>query len=128
MTEELEQARGLLKAGDIPGLLRHLRGAGEALPLGELAGLVAEAARRAGFADLAQAAAMVAEDDGDIQALYAFGYACIERGACYLAVRPLARAMELAPDSARQPRHSACPRRTSTRPGRLRTALSSHTT
>jgi len=100
MTEELEQARGLLKAGDIPGLLRHLRGAGEALPLGELAGLVAEAARRAGFADLAQAAAMVAEDDGDIQALYAFGYACIERGACYLAVRPLARAMELAPDSA----------------------------
>ena len=32
--------------------------------------------------------------------LYDFGYACLERGAGYLAVRPLARALDLAPESA----------------------------
>ena len=36
----------------------------------------------------------------DARALYDFGYACTERGVCYLAVRPLARALELAPDAA----------------------------
>jgi tetratricopeptide (TPR) repeat protein len=105
VTEELERARGLLAAGDISGLLRHLRAHGEALPLGEVARLVAGAAQLAGFADLAQAAAAVAEgEDGsgpeDARALYEFGYACIERGIGYLAVRPLARALELAPDAA----------------------------
>ena len=105
VTEELEKAQGLLASGDIPGLLRHLRADGEALPLGEVARLVAGAARLAGFDDLAQAAAAVAGGgDGsgtqDALALYDFGYACIERGAGYLAVRPLARALELAPDAA----------------------------
>jgi hypothetical protein len=105
VAEELENARGLLSSGDVPGLLRHLRWHGEALPLGEVARLVAGAARLAGFDDLAQAAAAAAEPgDGssrqDARALYDFGYACIERGAGYLAVRPLARALELAPDAA----------------------------
>ena len=100
VTEELERARGLLASGDISGLLRHLRAHGEALPLGEVARLVAGAAQLAGFADLAQAAAAVAEgEDGsgteDARALYDFGYACIERGVAYLAVRPLARALGL---------------------------------
>jgi len=105
VTEDLEKAQGLLASGDISGLLRHLRAHGEALPLGEVARLVAGAARLAEFDDLAQAASAVAEGgDGsgaeDARALYDFGYACIERGAGHLAVRPLARALELAPDAA----------------------------
>ena len=65
---------------------------------------MAGAAQLAGFDDLAQAAAAVAEGgDGsgaqDARALYDFGYACIERGADYLVVRPLARALEVAPDA-----------------------------
>ena len=105
VAEELEKAQGLLASGDISGLLRHLRAHGEALPLGEVARLVAGAARLAGFDDLAQAAAAVAEGGDasgpqDARALYDFGSACIERGIGYLAVRPLARALELAPDAA----------------------------
>ena len=65
---------------------------------------MAGAARLAGFDDLAQAAAAVAgrgpRRPEDARALYDFGYACMERGVGYLAVRPLARALELAPDAA----------------------------
>jgi hypothetical protein len=100
VTEDLEKAQSLLASGDIQGLLRHLRVHGEALPLDEMARLMAGAARVAGFDDLAQAAAAAAEDEADPRAYYDFGYACIERGVQYLAVRPLARALELAPDSA----------------------------
>jgi hypothetical protein len=105
VSEELGKAQDLLASGDIPGLLRHLRAHGEALPLGEVAQLVARAARLADFDDLARAAAAVAEGGdgsgpGDVRALYDFGYACIERGIGHLAVRPLARALELAPDAA----------------------------
>jgi hypothetical protein len=102
VAEELQTAQGLLASGDLPGLLLYLRTDGEALPLGEVARLVAGAARLAEFDDLAQAAAAAAEGgDGaeDARALYDFGYACLERGAAHLAVRPLARALELAPDA-----------------------------
>jgi tetratricopeptide (TPR) repeat protein len=99
---ELEEAEGLLASGDLPGLLRQLRVHGGELPLVEVARLVAEAAQLAGFDDLAQAAAAAADGSGpqDARVLYDFGYACLERGAAYLAVRPLARALELAPDAA----------------------------
>ena len=101
---ELQEAQGLLASGDVPGLLRQLRAHGGALPLGQVAGLVAGAARLAGFDDLAQAAAAAGGGDGcgprDARVLYDFGYACLERGAGYLAVRPLARALDLAPESA----------------------------
>ena len=60
---ELEEAQGLLASGDISGLLRLLRVQGEALPLGEVARLVGEAARLAGFDDLARAAAAVADSE-----------------------------------------------------------------
>jgi hypothetical protein len=105
LAEELEKAQGLLASGDVPGLLRHLRAHGEAFPLGKVARLVTGAARLAGFDDLAQAATAVAGGgDGsgsqDARALYDFGYACLERGAAHLAVRPLAHALELAPDAA----------------------------
>lgn len=99
-----EEAQGLLASGDVRGLLRYLRWHGETMPLLEVAGLVEGAARLAGFEDLAAAAAAVAAgEDGsgpqDAPSLYAFGYACLDRGADYLAIRPLARALELAPDA-----------------------------
>ena len=104
VTGELEKAQGLLASDDISGLLRYLRAGGEELPLGEVARLVAGAARLAGFDDLAQAAAAAAGGDGagtkDARVLYDFGYACTERGVGYLAVRPLARALDLAPGAA----------------------------
>lgn len=85
MAKELEKAQGLLASGDVSGLLRLLRADGGALPLGEVVRLAAEAARLAGFDDLARAAAAVAGGgDGsgaeDARTLYDFGYACIERG------------------------------------------------
>jgi hypothetical protein len=39
--EELEQAQDLLAAGDVPGLIGHLRAADETLPLSEIARLLA---------------------------------------------------------------------------------------
>jgi hypothetical protein len=102
---ELEETLGLLAAGDLPGRLRYLWVHAGALPLGGVARLVAGAARLAGFDDLAAAAVAVADDqDGsgpqDARVLYDFGLACLERGAGYLAVRPLARVLEPAPDAA----------------------------
>jgi hypothetical protein len=102
---ELEEAEGLLASGDLPGLLRQLRVHGGELPLGEVARLAAGAARLAGFDDLAQAAAAAADAEdgpgpGDARVLYDFGYACLDRGGGYLAVRPLARALDLALQSA----------------------------
>jgi len=105
VTEELAKARDLLAAGDVRSLLRHLHSAGDTLPPDEVARLAEGAARLAEFDDLAQAAAAVAEAGDhsgaeDARLLYAFGYACIDHGLSDLAVRPLARALELAPDSA----------------------------
>ena len=103
--EQLEKAQGLLASlGDISGLLRHLRACSETLPLGEVARLVAGAARLAGFDDLAQAAAAVAASRGRLRrpgraGAVHFGYACIEHGRGYLAVRPLAAPWSWSPDS-----------------------------
>ena len=47
MDEQLEQAQGLLAAGDVPGLILQLRAAGERLPLSGMARLLAGAARLA---------------------------------------------------------------------------------
>jgi hypothetical protein len=106
VTDELEKAQGLLASGDVPGLLRLLRAQGETLPLEQVAQLVEGAAQAAGFDDLQQAAAALAALHADtsppgdaLAALWRFGYACLEHGAGYLAVRPLARALELAPDA-----------------------------
>jgi hypothetical protein len=38
------KAQGLLESGDVAGLLRYLRADGDALPLGEVAALMAERA------------------------------------------------------------------------------------
>lgn len=105
MSEAIAEARALLASGDLPGLLRYLRADGGALPLGGVAGLVAEAAGLAGFDDLARAAAAVSGGgDGaglpEPYALWHYGYLCLERGVGYLAIRPLARALELLPGAA----------------------------
>ena len=104
VTEGMGKAQGLLASGDLGGLLRYLRTDGDALPLEAVAALVAEAGRLAGFDDLARAAAAVAgggggSGAGDPVALLVFGCACLERGVGYLTIRPLARALVLAPDA-----------------------------
>lgn len=104
MSEQLEQANGLLASGDVAGLLRFLRTDGGELPLGRVIQLVADAAQIAGFDDLTQAATALVGGDcsgtREAQALYNFGFACLEHGAGYLAIRPLALALHLAPGSA----------------------------
>ena len=99
-----EEARGLLAAGDVPGLLRHLRADGVLLPLEAVAALVAGVGRLVGCDDLVQTAAAVADGgDGsgaeDVKALYDFGCECVDHEIGYLAVGPLARALVLAPDA-----------------------------
>ena len=96
--EGCERARGLVAAGDVPGVVRYLRADGGTLPVGEVAGLVAGLARLTGCGDL-ERAAVAAADGGaeDAQALYDFGFACLDQGLAFLAVRPLERALELAP-------------------------------
>ena len=54
--ERAGEARGLLAARDVPGLVRYLRANGGTLPLGEVAALVAGIGRVTGCADLARAA------------------------------------------------------------------------
>jgi hypothetical protein len=92
-----DEARELLRAGDIPGLLRHLRFNAEDMQQTEVARLIGEAAAQSGFDDLRQAAAAVAADPDDPGKLYEYGYACVERGVSYLAVPALRRALDLAP-------------------------------
>jgi hypothetical protein len=83
---DLLKAWERLDAGDIPGALQQLRSGAETLPLGEMALVVGRAAGSAGFDDLRKAAAELAAQPDRAQALYDFGYACIERGLSYLAI------------------------------------------
>ncbi|GAA2020408.1 hypothetical protein GCM10009839_16380 [Catenulispora yoronensis] len=101
--DPLAVAEALVAEDDISGLIRHLRGAGDRLPLADLARVLHAAARSSGFDDLAEAAADLvgAEAGGDAEdrarALFDFGYTCIERGIAFLAIRPLSAAVELEP-------------------------------
>ncbi|MGW1724220.1 hypothetical protein ACWCQK_14955 [Streptomyces sp. NPDC002306] len=97
---ELLKAWQLLDQGDIPGALRALRDGAENLPLNEVALVVAGAARTAGFDDLHRAATELAADPDRAQALYAYGYACVERDVPYLAIPALREALVQAPGSA----------------------------
>ncbi|MCC2280362.1 tetratricopeptide repeat protein [Streptomyces sp. ET3-23] len=98
-TPETAEALELIAAGDVPGALRLVRGREEELPTGELAGLLSRAAAATGFEDLEQAAGRAAADPEHPQMLYAYGYACIERGLPAAAVPALRRALELVPES-----------------------------
>ncbi|MFD3519773.1 hypothetical protein [Streptomyces sp. NPDC058653] len=99
MTDELEESRRLIDAGDIPGAVRALRPAAESAPLTELARAVGRLAEATGFDDLTAASRVLAEDPQSPQALYDFGYGCVERGVAFLAVPALREALRLAPDS-----------------------------
>ncbi|MFH8449551.1 hypothetical protein ACH4CD_09925 [Streptomyces fungicidicus] len=95
---ELSKAWECLDADDVPGALRELR-RNEGAPLGQVALVVGRAARAAGFDDLGEAAAALAAHPGRPQALYDYGYACVERGVSHLAIPALREAARLAPDS-----------------------------
>ncbi|MFG2359524.1 tetratricopeptide repeat protein [Streptomyces sp. NPDC048521] len=90
---DLLKAWESLDSGDVPGALRQLRAAGEEQPLAEVALVVRRAAGSAGFDDLAEAAAALTAAPERLQALYDFGYACVERGVPYLAVPALREAL-----------------------------------
>ncbi|MFC5746084.1 hypothetical protein [Actinomadura rugatobispora] len=95
----ITEAWALLDAGDIPGLLGHLRFNAESMEQAEVARLLEGAAARSGFDDLREAAAAVAADPARPQTLYAFGHACVERGVSFLAVPALRSALTMAPRS-----------------------------
>jgi hypothetical protein len=99
----IETARTAAASGDAAGTIRALRALPEPLLLadggtfGAVAGLVASAARVAGFEELAAAADRAGQNPDDPHALYGYGYNCVERGIAYLAVPALLRALARAP-------------------------------
>jgi hypothetical protein len=99
MTEHLTDVWETLEAGDVSGGIRKLRFVADRVPMGELAGVVGRAAGLMNFDDLVSASAAVADEPGNPQALYDFGYACIERGVSFLAVPALTAALRAAPAS-----------------------------
>ena len=97
MDDDLAKAHELAQAGDVPGLMRHLRLTAERLPVGDVAPLVGRAAELMGFTDLVRAASAVAADPRDPRALFDYGYACVEHGAFAVAAVALREALALAP-------------------------------
>ncbi|MGW6912633.1 hypothetical protein ACWGB8_02230 [Kitasatospora sp. NPDC054939] len=96
MTNPLDTAWTRLEAGDAAAALRELRSVVDELPATAAAPLVERLAAGAGFEDLAEAAGAVVAAPADGAALYRYGYACVERGASFLAVPPLTEALRLA--------------------------------
>ncbi|MFF2081774.1 hypothetical protein ACFVXG_44260 [Kitasatospora sp. NPDC058162] len=95
MATELSEAWELFESGDSQGSMRVLRSAADRLPPAEVAPLVAELAMGAGFEDLAGASTALAAGPGEAERLYAFGYACVERGIDAVAVPALREALRL---------------------------------
>ncbi|WP_329120310.1 hypothetical protein [Streptomyces sp. NBC_01465] len=77
--------------------IQELRARAADTSAAELAPLTEQVAREAGMDDLAAAAAALAAAPGGVQELYDYGYACVERGASFLAVPALTEALRLAP-------------------------------
>lgn len=67
--------------------------------MAEVARIVGRAASITGFADLVSAASALAEAPDEPQALFDYGYACIERGVSYLAIPALSEALRQVPGS-----------------------------
>ncbi len=99
VTDELAKAWELVQAGDLPGVMRHLRLNAEKLAISDIAKVVEQAAAQAGFDDLVAASSALAADPDQPQNLFDFGYGCIERGISYLAVPALTAALDRVPDS-----------------------------
>ena len=96
---ELATAWELVEAGDVPGVLRHLRFTADAQPIADVARIVGRVASISGFDDLVSASAALAVAPEKPQALFDYGYACIERGVSYLAIPALSAALRQVPDS-----------------------------
>ncbi|REK90220.1 hypothetical protein DY245_11485 [Streptomyces inhibens] len=88
----------LAASGDARGTLRALRGADD-LPLPDVARIVGRLAHARDFGNLAEAADALVSDAQDPRLLHDFGHACLDRGAAFLALRPLREALRHAPDS-----------------------------
>jgi hypothetical protein len=96
---DLAKAWELLEAGDVPGVIRHLRFTADALPIAEVARIIERAASITGFDDLVSAASALVEAPEEPQALFDYGYACIERGVPHLAIPALSEALRQVPGS-----------------------------
>ncbi|MFF3067372.1 hypothetical protein [Kitasatospora sp. NPDC057936] len=113
-TPSLDEAWRHLEAGDPQAVLRELRALAEDVPAAQVAPLVQRLAAGSGFDDLAEAAARLATASGatagsatgagtpDAVALYKYGYACVERGAAFLAAPALAEALRIATAEVRE--------------------------
>ncbi|MFB7290756.1 hypothetical protein [Actinacidiphila glaucinigra] len=101
MNEALTAIRRLVDAGDARGAIRELRAHAETTDPARLAPLVQGVARLSGLDALAAAAAALAAEPRGAQELYAYGYACVEDGASFLAVPALRAALREAPGSRR---------------------------
>ncbi|GII55653.1 hypothetical protein Pth03_40420 [Planotetraspora thailandica] len=77
----------------------NLRFTAEKLPLAEVARLVGWAAAGMSFEDLTEASSRLAASPGEPQAMYDFGYACVERGVPYVAIPALREALRHVPGS-----------------------------
>jgi hypothetical protein len=111
MTADLSEARKLHEAGDSQEAMRLLLAAADELATAEVAPLVAQLAKGAGFGDLAKAATALAAGPGEAGRLYDYGYACIERGVHALAVPALREALRLVEGEAAAPVRSGLFRR-----------------
>ncbi|MFF3563971.1 hypothetical protein ACFYXS_28385 [Streptomyces sp. NPDC002574] len=101
MNPEPTEIRNLMDAGDTAGAVRALRAHADSADPAALAPLVAALAGRSGSGDLAAAATALAAAPSGVAELYAYGYACVEEGAAYLAVPALRAALRQVPDSRR---------------------------
>ena len=99
MSDVLAKAWELVDAGDVQGAVWQLRAHAADVTATTIAPLVERVARLADMPDLAAASAALAADPGSPQALYDYGYQCVDSGASFLAVPALGEALRLAPDA-----------------------------
>ncbi|WP_406206428.1 hypothetical protein OH807_32810 [Kitasatospora sp. NBC_01560] len=98
-TTPLDTAWSLLEAGDVSAAMRELRSSAPDLPAVQAAPLVERLAAAGGFDDLAEAARGLVAAPADPVALYRYGYACVGRGAAFLAVPALTEGLRAAAPS-----------------------------
>lgn len=99
MEDTLATGWQLIESGDVRGAMRELRVHAANLPPAAIAPLVERVARDADMPDLAAASAALRASPAELDVLYDYGYACIERAASFLAIPALTEALGLAPDS-----------------------------
>ena len=99
VSKELAKAQELVEAGDVRAAMGELRVQAGNVPPGAIAPLVERLARLADMDDLAAASAALAAAPTRAQELYDYGYACVDRGASFLAVPALREALRLAPNA-----------------------------